>query len=145
MWTVAYEHDHEARARLFLLCQPDIPQILIDVVTRCDLPALHFRPVRNDALPPKGGGKLVSLLIDNAFFELPDELQAFFRVGGSALLVVQVVQHAVLVARVIDGALVAADELEELQIRVLHKITAGVHPSLTVARSKVSAVGTISW
>src|SRR5262245_13205702 len=141
MWTVVYEHDHEARARLFLLRQPDVPQILIDVVTRCDLPALHFRPVRHDALPPKGGGKLVSLFIDNAFLELPDELQAFFRVGGSALLVVQIVQHAVLVARVIDGTLVAAHELEELQIRVVHKITGEIDPSLVVTLAKIIEVG----
>src|SRR5262245_54108539 len=142
MWTAAYEHDHEARARLFLLCQPDIPQILIDVVTRCDLPALHFRPVRNDALPPKGGRKLVSLFIDNALFELPYELQAFFRVRGSALLVIQVVQHAVLVARVIDGTLVAAHELEELQIRVVHKITGEIDASLVVTLAKIIEVST---
>src|SRR5215472_63338 len=141
MWTVAYEHDHEARARLFLLRQPDVPQILIDVVTRRDLPAFYFRPVRNDALPPKGGGKLIGLFIDNALFELPYELQAFFRVRGSALLVVHVVQHAVLVARVIDGTLVAAHELEELQIRVVHKITGEIDPSLVVTLAKIIEVG----
>ncbi len=57
--------------RLHLLRHPDVPEVLIDVVTRCDLPAFHFRPVRHDALPPEGGGKLICLLIDNALFELP--------------------------------------------------------------------------
>jgi len=62
-------------------------------VTRCDLPAFHFRPVRHDALPPESGRKLIGLLIDNALFELPQKLQAFFRVCGSALLVVEVLLH----------------------------------------------------
>src|SRR5215471_7027689 len=123
------------------LCQPDVSQVLVDVVTRCDLPAFHFSPMRHDALPPQSGRELICLLIDNTLFELPDKLQPFFRVRCATLLIVKFIQHAVMVSGIIDGTLFAADELEELQIGVVHEITSEIDAGVVVALAKIIEIG----
>ena len=59
--------DHQQHAledvAVHLLVQPDIRQILIEVMARADLPAFHVGPHRHDAIPP-GHHQLVRANID---------------------------------------------------------------------------------
>src|SRR5689334_4137115 len=52
-----------------LFIEPDRRQVLVDEVTRADLPPLHIRLVGNDAVPPYHPD-LVRLGVDHVFLEI---------------------------------------------------------------------------
>src|ERR1044071_7368885 len=124
---------------LLLFGQPDVAQILIDVVTWRDLPALHLRPMRNDTLPPQQI-ELINFLIENAFLQLPKKLEALRFIRRSALPLVQIVQYRIVVAPIIDRALLAADKAKNLQIRLVHEIALEVDARVVIALAKVVEV-----
>src|SRR5574341_1137119 len=123
-----------------VLREPDVPQVLVQIVAGGDLPALELRPLGNDPLPPQAW-PLVGHLGQDPALEGPDELLALCRIGGARLLQVQVVQPRVLVAAVVGRALVAGQVLEELQIRLVHEVAGEVLVGLVIAGPHVGGIG----
>src|SRR5262245_34544733 len=92
--------------------------------------------MRDDALPPQEI-ELIDLFIEHALFELSQDIEAFFRIGRAALLIVKLVENAVMVTGIIDRALVAADEPEQLEIRVVHEVALKVDADVKIALPEI--------
>src|ERR1700704_5969162 len=83
-----------------LLIQPDVRQILVQIVARADLPAFHIRPVGDDPIPP-GQHQLVRLDIHDVLGELEHQLLLLRRVGLVHRLVEDLLLSRVFVIAVI--------------------------------------------
>src|SRR5262245_15127008 len=93
------------RANRELFGKPDGVELLIQIVTRRDLPALHFGTVWNDPMPLERH-QVVRFVIQQALFELADVLLALLHVGSTTLLFVEVIQRAVDVTAIVGWVLV---------------------------------------
>src|SRR5213593_1757057 len=69
---------------------PHRVELLVQVVTRRDRPALHLARVRDDPVPLQRVD-VVDLLVEEAALELADVLLALLGIGRSSLLLVQLV------------------------------------------------------
>src|SRR5262249_59929232 len=82
------------------LSQPHGIQLLVQIVTRRDLPPVHFGAMRHNAMPLQRH-QVVGLVIEQVLLELTDILLALFRVAGTALLLIEIVQGAVSIPAVV--------------------------------------------
>src|SRR5213594_1217400 len=108
-------------------------------MTRRNLPALDFGPMRDDSLPPRDV-KLVGLLVQNALFKLSQQLQPLFRVRRSALLVIEIVEHAILISPIVERALIGAEKFLQLEIGLIHEITSKVNACIIVSLAQIVEV-----
>jgi hypothetical protein len=91
--------------------------------------------MRHDPLPPKDV-KLIGLLVQYPLLKLPQQFKSLRGIGGSALLLIEIVQDAVSIPGIVDGALVAAQELKKLKIRLIHEIARKVDAGLKISLPK---------
>ena len=63
-----------------LLIEPDLVQMLVQIVARRDLPALHVGAVRDDPVPPIANQK-VCLLVEHEALELAKYLAGLNQIG----------------------------------------------------------------
>src|SRR4030095_2909142 len=73
-----------------LLREPDRIELVVQVVTRGDGPALHLRQVRDDPVPLQRVDD-VRLVVEQPLLELPQDLLALLEIGGPPLPAEQVV------------------------------------------------------
>src|SRR5215831_9141562 len=95
-------------------------------MARADLPALHIRPVGNDAIPPWRHDH-VRLSVEHVFFELADHRSLL---GGIGLMQGRLIERnllLVVVAAVVLGIHRVWQELADVQERVHYALTVEVH------------------
>src|SRR5207247_1180744 len=90
-------------------------------------------------MPPQRRN-VVRLLVEHATLELGDQLAALVAVGRPALGLVELVEHGVLVPRIVLRALVGGDELGQLEVGLLDAATLEVDADLVVTGPKVGEV-----
>ena len=66
-----------------LLSQPDVAEVLVDVVAWADLPSAHDGAVRDDPVPPTAGDELMRLIVQGAFLEFTHDPSLLCRVAGA--------------------------------------------------------------
>src|SRR5262245_7606375 len=112
-----------------LFAQPHRVELVVEVVAWRDRPAVHLRQVRDDPVPLKSVDD-VRLVVEQALFELADELLALFDVRRACLPAVEVVDHGVLVLAVVGVR--GADEAGQIQIWLDDESALEVHGDLEV-------------
>src|SRR5262249_36481373 len=109
-----------------LLVEPHVGQVLIDVVARADLPALHIRSRGDDAIPPPRHPH-VYLGVENVFFELADHRSLLGRIGLVEERLIERNLLLVVVVAVVLGVDRVRQELADVHERVHHALTVEVH------------------
>src|SRR2546430_17428138 len=94
-------------------------------------------------MPPQRRN-VVRLLVEHATLELGDQLAALVAVGRPALGLVELVEHGVLVPRIVLRALVGGDELGQLEVALLDAATLEVDADLVVAGPRSAKYGPVS-
>src|SRR5215813_7203321 len=77
-----------------LLREPNGVELVVQVVARGDLPAVHFAAVRNDPVPLERHD-VVSFFVEETLLELPEQRLPFLGIDRAGLLVEEVVQYGV--------------------------------------------------
>src|SRR5581483_11061958 len=116
-----------------LLGEPHRVELVVQVVARGDLPALHLAAVHHDPVPLERH-QVVRLLVEEPLLELPDQLLPLLGVARPGLPVVQLVQHPVGVPAVVGRVLVGREELVHVQVRLDDVPALEVGGELEVAR-----------
>src|SRR5271165_3742780 len=85
-----------------LLVEPDGRQILVQVMARADLPALHIGPVRDDTVPPRRHEHM-RLGIEHVVLEFAHQGALFGEIGLMQQLLIKVDFLLVLIIAVVLG------------------------------------------
>ena len=120
------------------LVEPDVLQILVQVMARRHVPALDLLPVDDDAMPPDGREGVG--FVEGMLLELAQQRITLLRIERALLLFVQVVELAVGIAAVVDARLVGRDVFDDLQIGVVDGVAIEIEPDLVVAAAQVGNV-----
>src|SRR4029077_8373607 len=121
-----------------LLGQPDRVELVVQVVAGRDRPAFHLRAVRDDPVPLERPDD-VRLLVEKPLLQLPHQLLAVLHVDGPGLLLVQLVDHLILVLAVVGVR--RGDEAHQVQVRLHDEAALEVHRDLEVAALQHRMIG----
>ena len=78
-----------------LLVQPDLVEVLVEVMAWCDLPALHIGTVRVDLVPPIGDGKVRLPPREHALLKLAQHCACFRRIAFAVHLIIQPIKRTI--------------------------------------------------
>src|SRR5215472_9114640 len=123
-----------------LLGEPHRVELVVQIVARSDLPAVDLARIRNDPMPLQRHD-VVHLLVEEMLLEEPHVPLPLVGVEGATLLLIEVVEHLVVVEAVVRRVAVARGELVEVQVG-LHDVAAlEVHRHLEVRFPEHRVVG----
>src|SRR2546427_5097218 len=122
-----------------LFSKPHRVELLVQIVARAHRPAAHPSVVRDDPVPLQRV-EVVHFLVDQPPLELPDGLPALLRVDGTALLLVELVEHPVRVPAVVGWTLVLRLELVEVEVGLDDVAALEVHRRVAVAAPQLRVV-----
>src|SRR2546427_11277014 len=122
-----------------LLRKPPRAELLVQIVARAHRPPAHPGVVRDDPVPLERV-EVVRFFVAQPPLELPDGLPALVRVDGTALLLVELVEHPVRVPAVVGWTLVLRLELVEVEVGLDDVAALEVHGRLEVAAPQLRVV-----
>ena len=113
----------------WLFIQPDVVQLLVQIMAWSNLPAFDIRPVRIDLVPPQGDGDM-SHITQSTFFILTDQTALFRRTGSPSNLFVEIFKHLVIVLSIVVSC--TSKELGDVSNRIDDRLTIKINGNIEI-------------